>query len=565
MSDDPLRLPHVVNRLTAVGEGAPSMDQKLALAQDIRNQMKGSAGRLDELLLRLIERKTREIERKDRAILKVQKSHEELRAMHLKLTAPPWHVGIFLRHVAGANGPKALVAHGANSRVVGISDDVDGQALSPGEEIFLTDDLNVIVERSPSGVPRHGETGFFDRYTDDGRMVIKWRDEEVVLETSGALRDVEILPGDEVRYDRSTWMAFEKIERAEGREYLLSEVPDVGRDQVGGQKKSLDKLLSVLLGILVDPAGAARYGLRGRRAVLMVGPPGCGKTLMARVAASEVTRHSGQPCRFGVVKPGEWTSPWVGTTEANIRNCFKAIREASKEGPCMLFLDEIEAVGSIRGGSSGHHSDKFLAALLAELDGFDDRGNVAIVAATNRKDLLDPALLERISDTEIRVDRPDLQAARSIFEIHLPADLPYCPNGSEEEKQAARSDIIESAVSRLYAPNGEGVLSELRFRDGKTRTVSARDLASGRILRQVCEATREAAFLRASKGGEEGVCRADVDTAVLNAVDRLRTTLSPRNVRAHLHDLPEDMDVVSVEPIVSKVKEKETYLMFDVV
>jgi ATP-dependent 26S proteasome regulatory subunit len=499
-------------------------------------------------------------------IEEVKKRQEELRVLHEKLTALPWHLGMFLRIVHTTNGgPKAIVAHGGNCRVVGIADEVDWRSLSPGEEIFLADDLNIIMEPSPFGIPRYGETGFFERYTDDGRMVLKWRDEEVILEMSGALQGVEFLPGDEVRYDRSTWMAFERIERTDGREFLLTEFPDVGRNQVGGQKKNLDRLLSVLLGILVDSARAAQYGLSGRRAVLMVGPPGCGKTLMARVAASEVTRHSGQPCRFGVVRPGEWTSPWVGTTEANIRNCFKALREAAMEGPCMLFLDEIEAIGSIRGGFGGHHSDKFLATLLAELDGFHDRGNVAIVAATNRKDLLDPALLERLSDTEIRVDRPDLQGARSIFEIHLPADLPYSSNGSRDEELATRSEIIETAVSRLYSPNGEGVLSELRLRDGKTRTVSARELASGRVLKQVCMAAREAAFLRAVSGGDPGVCRADVETAVLNAMDRLRTTLTPRNVHAHLHDLPQDLDVVSVEPIVSKVRDKATYFMFDVV
>ena len=108
------------------------------------------------------------------------------------------------------------------------------------------------------------------------------------------------------------------------------------------------------------------------------------------------------------------------------------------------------------------------------------------------------------------------------------------------------------------------MLSELRFRDGKTRTVAARELASGRILKQVCMAAREAAFLRAVTGGDPGICRADIETAVSNALDRLRTTLTPRNVHAHLHDLPQDLDVVSVEPIASKVKERATYLMFDV-
>jgi ATP-dependent 26S proteasome regulatory subunit len=558
MSDDPLRLPQIVYHLTAVGERAPSMDQKVQLAQDLRAQLRGSARRLDEFLLR-------EIEALHKAILEVKTNQEELRALHEKLTALPWHLGLFLRIAQTTIGPKAIIAHGGNCRVVGIADEVDWESLSPGEEIFLTDDLNLIMEKSPFGIPRYGETGYFERYTDDGRMVLTCRDEEVILEISGALRDVEILPGDEVRYDRSTWMAFEKIARADGSQFLLTDVPDMGRDQVGGQKKNMDKLLSVLLGILADPARAAQYGLSGRTAILMVGPPGCGKTLMARVAASEVTKHSGLACRFGVVRPGEWTSPWVGTTEANIRNCFKALREAAMEGPCILFLDEIEAVGTIRGTFGGHHSDKFLATLLAELDGFHDRGNVGIVAASNRKDLLDPALLERLSDTEIRVDRPDLQAARSIFEIHLPADLPYSPNGSRDQAEATRYEIIETAVSRLYSPNGDGALSALRFRDGKTRTVFARELASGRILKQVCMAAREAAFLRALTGGDPGVCRGDMETALSNTMDRLRTTLTPRNVHAHLHDLPQDLDVVSVEPIASKVKEKTTYLMFDVV
>ncbi len=556
MSDDPVRLPDMVFHLLAVGERAPSLEDKVELARNIRTHLKGSARQLDEFLLR-------EIEKMYTTLLEVRKSQEELRALHAKLTAHPWYLGLFLRTVQTADGPRAMIAHAGNRRVVGIADSVDWESLSPGEEVFLSQNLNVILDRS-AGVPGHGETGYFERLMGDGRMVLKCRDEEVILEMSGALRGADILPGDEVRYDRSTWMAFEKIERSGGSEFLLTDIPEVGRDQVGGQKKNLDKLLSVLLGILADPASAAQYGLGGRRSVLMVGPPGCGKTLMARVAATEVTRYSGRPCRFGVVRPGEWMSPWVGTTEANIRNCFKALREAAMQGPCMLFLDEIEAIGSIRGGLAGHHSDKFLATLLAELDGFHERGNVVILSATNRKDLVDPALLERLSDTEIRVDRPDLQAAKSIFEIHLPPDLPYSPNGSGEEERATRSEIIEGAVSRLYAPNGEGALAELRFRDGKTRSVSARELTSGRVLKQVCMAAREAAFLRAVSGQDPGICRADLETALSNTIDRLRTTLTPRNVHAHLHDLPQDMDVVSVEPIVRRAGEETAYFMVDV-
>jgi SpoVK/Ycf46/Vps4 family AAA+-type ATPase len=229
-----------------------------------------------------------------------------------------------------------------------------------------------------------------------------------------------------------------------------------------------------------------------------------------------------------------------------------------KDGFAVLFLDEIEAVGRIRGSAVGHHSDKFLAALLAELDGFTDRGGVAIIAATNRKDMVDPALLERLSDVEIHVSRPDMRGARAIFQIHLPESLPYSPNGASAED--TRLEIIETAVSRFYSPNAENELCILRFRDGKTRTVTARELASGRIFEQICRAARQAAFLRDVRGGEPGLRVADIENAVSHAMKRLASTLSLRNVHAYLSDLPQDVDVVSVEPVVRKVSRPHRYL-----
>jgi SpoVK/Ycf46/Vps4 family AAA+-type ATPase len=346
-------------------------------------------------------------------------------------------------------------------------------------------------------------------------------------------------------------MAFEKIAGAAGRRFLLDEVPDVGRGQVGAQDANLDVLLSALTTTLVAPELAARYGLGGRRSVLMVGPPGCGKTLMARVAAAEVSRLSGRRCRFAVVKPAEWESPWVGETQQNIRNCFRALQETA-DGCAVLFMDEIESVGRIRGGSANQHGDKFLAALLAELDGFADRRDIAIIAATNRKDLVDPALLERLSDIEITVRRPDMHGARSIFEIHLPETLPFAETGSRDE-------IVETAVSRFFSPNADNALCTLHFRDGKARTVVARELASGRMFAQVCRAACQAAFLRDVRGGEQGVRVADIENAVADALERLASTLSRQNVHAYLSDLPQDVDVVSVEPVVRKVTRPHRY------
>jgi proteasome-associated ATPase len=537
--------------LMATGEDAPSLEEKVRFLQDLRRHSEELGRQADRFLVD-------QVAHLHQGLIEAQENQKKLKAVLEKLSATPWHPAVFLRPVATPLGQRVMVVHGSSRRVVELADGVDLDSLAIGDEVFLGNELNVVMGKSPCGIPQCGETAFFDRYTSDRRLVLKWRDEEVVVDAADPLREVELKSGDQVRWDRTAWMAFEKIERTEGRQFLLDEVPDIGREQVGGQEANLETLLSTLTTILVAPDKAQLYGLGGRQSILMVGPPGCGKTLMARVAASEIARLSGKRCRFGVVKPAEWESPWVGETQQNIRNCFKALREAAQDGFAVLFLDEIEAVGRIRGSAIGHHSDKFLAALLAELDGFTDRGGVAIIAATNRKDMVDPALLERLSDVEIHVSRPDMRGARAIFQIHLPESLPYSPNGASAED--TRLEIIETAVSRFYSPNAENELCILRFRDGKTRTVTARELASGRIFEQICRAARQAAFLRDVRGGEPGLRVADIENAVSHAMKRLTSTLSLRNVHAYLSDLPQDVDVVSVEPVVRKVSRPHRYL-----
>jgi proteasome ATPase len=466
-----------------------------------------------------------------------------------KLTAVPWSSAVFLRPVeTGIEEPRAMILQGNSRRVVGLADGVDLDELAPGDEVFLSNQDNVIIAASPDGMPEFGEVAAFDRRAGDGRLILRWRDEEVVVHASAALRDATLEPGDQVRWDRGLWMAFEKIESASARsQFILEDAPNADRGLVGGQAANLQRLLAALTVILLDPAKAQRYGLACGRSVFMYGPPGCGKTLMSRVAAAELGRLSGKRVRFGVVKPAEWYDPYVGVTERNIRQCFAALREAARDGLAVLFMDEVEAVGRTRGHMSGYHSDRFLNALLSELDGFAERGNVAIISASNRKDLVDPALLERLSDQEIHVARPALDEAREIFQVHLPKSLPFSPNSDEAE--ATREAVIDLAVSRFYAPNGDNDLCSLRFRDGHTRTVRAAELVSGRLISQVCRTACQGAFLRDVRGSGAGIREEDMARAADEAIERLRTTLTVRNVHAYLADLPTDIDVVSVDPI----------------
>jgi proteasome-associated ATPase len=531
-------------------EGGVSIDQSVASLQLVRNQSPESSVAVDRALVENVA-----VHR--RCLKRAQEQISECRELLEALSAPPLHPAVFHRAIAAAGESKALVQVGNACRVVSPGEKIDIAALVRGHEVFLNNEQNLIIAVSPDGQPKCGETAMFERWLPDGRIVLRHHEDPFVVDVSGALAGNKLKTGDAVRFDRNAWMAYEKIELETSRRYLLDEVPNFSLDSVGGHSANLESLLSVLTMILVEPQRAAAYGLTGRNSILMVGPPGCGKTLMARVAVSEIARLTGKKCRFAVVKPAEFESPWVGQTQENIRQCFQSLREVGEEGYAVLFMDEIESIGRIRGGAVSHHSDKFLAAFLAELDGFADRKNVAIIAASNRKDLLDAALYERLSDLEINVGRPDMKGARAIFQIHLPASVPFHPNG--ELAKSTREELIELAVSKFYSPNAGNELCTLRFRDGKQRIIVARELASGRLFENVCRTARRAAFLREVRGGTAGVQLCDMQDATSQTIERMRTILTIHNAHAYLADLPQDVDVVSVEPILRRVKQPHHY------
>lgn len=544
---------HSMLKLALDFDAPIDLDQRVEFLASLRAESQEVSKQLDGVC---IER----MEAMHEGLTQSEKNLAELKALHETLTAPPWHSGTFLSVVASPSAHrKALVQMPQGVSAVGVSEEVDLDRLKPGDEVLLAHQRNLILAAAPPR-SRGGHTANFDRVLENGLWALRWREGTIVVTPSGHLetpaRDAL------VQFDEDLRMAFSVIPKPRDHAYFIEELPDVSLAQVGGQDENMSKLLSAITTSL-DPR-AAEFGLHGRNRILMVGPPGTGKSLMARAAATELSRQTGRPCRFAACKPSQWESCWVGETQANIRQFFETAARVARDDDTyvVVFLDEVDAVGPARRGrlATSQIDTKFQAALLAELDGFAKNEKVCVVAATNCKDHLDPALLERLNAVELHIDRPNAAAARSIFAIHLPSTLQFNPNGASAD--ATRNTLIEMAVGRLYRETG-ATLCTLHFRDGERRDVRARELMSGRVIEQICEAAKRTACERAIRDGKSGIEESDLSQALEDAMERLCGTLTVHNVHAFLPDLDHDVDVVRVEPVNRRVKSRHTYMVYE--
>ncbi len=499
----------------------------------------------------------REMERLREEVELVRVRQRELQQLHARLTAPPWYPAVLLGCAPTPRGLEAVVSHAGSVRVVGILEPLDPASLRAGDEVLLGAELNVVVDRLDTRYLTTGETAQFERALTDGRIVVRSRDEDVVTRIAADLEATGLRPGDQLRWSRGLSMAFERIERPSGDHFFLEDTPADRFADIGGLDREIAQLQRTIRLHVEHPEAAGRYRLRRKASVLLAGPPGTGKTLMARALANWLggISRAGR-ARFMNVKPAGLHSMWYAQSEANYREAFRVAREAGAlepDVPVVMFFDEVDAVGGSRGQSLNRVDDRVLTAFMAELDGLEARGNILVVAATNRRDALDPALLRpgRLGDLVLVIPRPGAEAAREVFARHLPAEIPYA---------GEREAIIADAISRIYAPNGLGDLAVLTLRDGKRRPLTARDLVSGAAIAKICQSAIEHACFRDQEQGDPGLRAGDLLQAIDTEFDSAAGALTPRNCHLHLDDLPQDVDVVKVERTVRRARADYRFL-----
>ncbi len=550
--------------LTTHGGAALSDDQKLELLYRYRGQSEQVSRDLDGRLIRLISRCQGAIE-------ELRSGQAQQKAIIDQLTAFPWHPAVFLQTEPTPEGEQALVLYGNSPRLVGLADEVDVADLVKGDTVYLSHELNVILAQAAHEIGRFGDTATFERLTADGRAIVSCRDEEKVAELVGAVSADELKKGDLVRWRPETGLVFEKLERASGEHLLLQETPQETFENVGGLETQIGQLKRVVALHFRHPEMVRRYGLRRTGSVLLEGPPGTGKTLLARALANYMAKLSPSSRSLWIhCRPGGLNSKWFGQTEANYREVFRVARELAAANPdatVIVFFDEVDSIGIARGSGmqegSGRIEDRVQTAFMSELDGLETRApNILVVAATNRREVLDPALARagRLGDVVIKIPRPSMKAAMDIFAKHLRADIPYARNGHGGDLLATRQEIINTAVSRAYAPNADNAVATILFRDGKQQTVRAADLINGATIANIARSAVEKACVRELETGEVGIQLNDVLSAMTDELETAARMLTPFNCRQHLTGLPQDVGVASVEPVVRKVARPHRFM-----
>jgi len=431
-----------------------------------------------------------------------------------KLTQPPAAYATLLR--INDDGTVDVQAAGRKMRVE-VSPGIDVDELRRGNEVVLNDAYNVVMVREPEVA---GEIVTFKELIDDGRraLVVGRADEERVAELADQLLGERLRAGDTVLMDPRSALLLEKLPRPEVEELVLEEVPDIDYADIGGLDEQIEAITDAVELPFLHQDLFREYSLPAPKGILLYGPPGCGKTLIAKAVANslarKVTESTGKEARsyFLNIKGPELLNKYVGETERHIRLVFQRAREKAADGtPVIVFFDEMESLFRTRGtGISSDMEATIVPQLLAEIDGVETLKNVIVIGASNREDLIDPAILRpgRL-DVKIKINRPDEAAASQIFARYLTAEVPLDSDeiaglGGGDTDKAVRI-MIERTVEEMYRTDEANQFLEVTYQNGDKEVMFFKDFASGAMIENVVRRAKKLAIKRQLDSGARGV------------------------------------------------------------
>jgi proteasome-associated ATPase len=502
-----------------------ALEEEIAV---LRRRLREAPARVEELeteLSRMRERLDRAMSQNDKLSAVLEEAREQLGVLREeveKLTAPPNNFGTVLQ----LNDDGSLdIMTGSRKLRVAAQPNVEVKKLQVGQEVLLNEAFNIIDVRhfEPAGdVLRVREA-----LTDGRVVVIAHADEERVLQRAEGMADFKLRPGDYVRIDSKTGLILEKMERPEVEELVLEEVPDITYSDVGGLAEQIEQIRDTVELPYLHKDLFKEYQLEPPKGILLYGPPGCGKTLIAKAVANslakKVSEQTGSPdvrSYFLNIKGPELLNKWVGETERQIRMIFQRAKEKSDEGvPVIVFFDEMDSLFRTRGtGISSDVESTIVPQLLSELDGVESLKNVVVIGASNREDLIDPAILRpgRL-DVKIKINRPDPIAAREIFRIYIRDETPIDGAAIESEggdKSKVIASYIETTVEAMYSESDENRFLEVTYASGDREVLFFKDFASGAMIENIVRRAKKDAIKRQIAGGDVGVRQQDLIDAI---------------------------------------------------
>jgi len=446
---------------------------------------------------------------------------EALRAEVDKLTAPPSTYAIFssLNTDATAN----IYVSGRKMKV-NLHPSIKAKELRKGQEVILNEAFNVIEARGFDG---QGEVVRLKDLLEGRRALVTLHfDEEKVAELGEPLLDERLSVGDHLLYDPRSGYVIEKLPKSEAEELVLEEVPDISYDHIGGLEKEIEQVRDAVELPFLHPQLFAEHKLSPPKGVLLYGPPGCGKTLIAKAVANSIAKKlghlTGKEIRsfFLHVKGPELLNKYVGESERQVREVFKKAKERAANGnPVIVFFDEMDALFRTRGsGISSDVESTIVPQFLSEIDGMESLRNVIVIGASNRQDLIDPAVLRagRL-DVKIKISRPDVTAARDIFSKYVIADLPFAAEELERhggDRRTLVDRLIGMTVETMYAMSEENKFLEVTYANGEKEILYFKDFASGALIEGIVSRAKKYAIKRVIATQERGIKADDLLRAI---------------------------------------------------